>query len=540
MNEKNVSNTKPVLVAQKKRATILSAVWLIPLLALLVGIWLLVGTLRNSGPNIVLYTDNADGLVAGATVIKILNVEVGRITDIHLNEAHNGVELEAQMRAEVADLLKRDTRFWVVKPRIDESGITGLNTLVSGAYLEMAPGVESAESKEFTLLETPPVTSSREGGTHVRLHGEINGLISVGSPVLYRNVAVGKVESARVDVDKKRVEYQIFVAKPNDVLLGSSVNFWLVKGVNIHSKGGSINIDAPPIAALLSGAIVFSEPKNGNKGERIGEDAVFTLYSAQSEVPENASPDAHYFVAFFDQSIASLAANADVRYKGIDVGKVAKVPYFNGDDAMSLLQNRYIPVQFYLDPLIINAHADKAQIAHWQTALQAALKRGLSVSIASDNLIMGSQFLQLSDVAKNEKLLKPKATYGDFPVLGSKGGGLDALQQQLNQLLHKFNQLPLDKTLKEINGSLNALNRLLNSQEAQQLPRELRDTLQNLQQTLAGVSPDSPMYQDLQHTLRRVDETLNRVNPVLRTLNDKPNALIFNGQKADPVPKGNP
>lgn len=540
MSKEQHTSEQTLLVAQKKRASVLSAVWLIPLFALLTGAWLLVSTLREAGPSIILYTHSADGLVAGNTVIKILNVEVGRITDIRLNKEHNGVVLEAQMRAEVSDLLKRDTRFWVVKPRIDESGITGLGTLVSGAYLEMAPGKDETVGEEFTLLENPPVTSSRDGGTHLRLQGEINGVIAVGSPVLYRNVAVGKVESARMDALKKQVEYQIFISKPNDILLGKSVNFWLAKGINIDSKGGSININTPPLGALLSGAIVFSEPKNGNKGEAVEENEIFTLYSGKSEVPENASDQAHYFVAFFNQNIASLAPNADVRYKGIDVGKVAKVPYFADDDAMALLKNRYVPVQFYLDPHLIDVHADATQIENWQTSLQAALKRGLSVSIASDSLITGGQFLQLADVQKNEKLLQPHKKYGNFPVLGSKGGGLDDLQAQLNQLLQRFNQLPLDKTLKEVNGSLNALNRLMNQEETQKLPQDMRNTLSALQQALSGISPNSPAYRDLQQTLQRVNETLNRVDPLLRTLSDKPNALIFNGQKADPTPKGKP
>ena len=116
----------------RKNNTFLSAVWLIPLIALIVGGWLWVKEIRNRGPVVTLLMDSAEGIEVNNTVIKVLSIDVGRVTRIKLRDDQKGVEVTAQLNADVSDLIRSDTQFWVVKPRIDQSGVTGLGTLLSG------------------------------------------------------------------------------------------------------------------------------------------------------------------------------------------------------------------------------------------------------------------------------------------------------------------------------------------------------------------------------------------------------------------------
>lgn len=532
--------TETVLPARKRATSVVSLVWLIPLVALLTGIWLLIGTIRNTGPEITLHLPNADGMQAGTTVIKILNVEVGRVTEIKLNEQQNGVVLLARMDASVEKLLREDTHFWVVKPRIDQSGVTGLGTLVSGVYIEMEPGKSTQAREEFTVGDTPSFNAARTTGLYVRLVGKTDRLLAVGSPVLYRNIEVGSVESARFDPVSRNTEYRVFIAQPNDALLGSNTRFWLTDGVNIDMNAGGVKISAPPVGALLSGAIAFDDPRNGNRGAKVAENALFTLYQSKKQVPDAPNTGAVYLVAFFDQSIRSLPQGATVAYKGITVGEVVRVPYFVGDDRARLLDNQHVPVLLYLDPQFFQNEEGKVAQSAWTQSLHRALDRGLNAALASDSLLTGSNFIELSDAAPDSITLKPSQNYGGYRVIATRRGGLDGLQQQLNDLLARFNRLPLDKTVKELNGTLAGINRLLDNKETQALPQEMRQALSSLRTTLDGISPDAPAYRDAQNTLKRLDETLRRAEPLLKTLNEQPNALIFNHNTPDPVPKGRP
>ncbi|MDO5686965.1 MAG: MlaD family protein [Neisseria sp.] len=539
MNEKHMQQEK-ILPASKRATSIVSVVWLIPLLALFAGIWLLVGTIRDAGPEITLLMPDAEGMQAGTTVIKFLDVEVGRITDIALNEEQNGVVMRARMNASAEKMLRDDTLFWVVKPRIDQSGITGLRTLVSGLYLEMAPGKSEQKADVFTVGNEPPPNSSREAGIHVRLLGQTDRVLAAGSPVLYRNIEVGWVEKARFNAESSATEYEVFIASPNDHLIGNNTRFWLIGGINLGMEAGKINLSAPPVGALLSGAIVFDDPRDGDRGAKPSDDVLFTLYPNEDAVPAVPDQDAVYRVAFFEQSIRALPQGAQVIYRGVTVGEVAATPYFVAGDRARLLENRHVPVLFYLDPHFFREEGAELDIAAWQKTLDQVLDKELNASLISDNILTGSLLIELSDAPQGTPTYKPVAQYGDYRVIATRRGGMDGLLQQFNDVLARLNNLPLDKTVTELNKTLGSLNKLLDSQETQALPQDLRQTLEALQAALKGISPDAPAYRDAQNTLRRLDDALRRAEPVLKTLNEKPNALIFNHNAPDPVPKGRP
>ncbi|MBH5329316.1 intermembrane transport protein PqiB [Eikenella sp. S3360] len=520
-------------------------VWLIPLIALLTGAWLLFDHIRNTGPEITLYMANAEGIEVNNTVIKVLDVEVGRVTAIHLRPGHEGVALTAQLTGEARDMVRKDSQFWIVKPRVDQSGITGLSTLVSGSYIALMPGKSPEEENEFTVADFPPVAAFAQGGLRLRLKGGGSKILSNGSPVMYRDINVGIVESAEFDPVSKTVSYQIFIASPNDKLVGSKARFWLQSGLKVELANGGLKVDSPSLPALISGAIAFDDPPNGDRGGQVGNNALFKLYANRAEVDNQADERSLYYVVFFKQSVRGLAVDAPVEYKGIPVGTVTDVPYFDRNDSLRLFDNGWIPVRIRIDPSRLEMNADAQSKEAWADQIGRALNRGLSATLASNNLLTGSLFVELSE-APGQSMLKPVASYQGNTVIATRNGaGLGDLQQQVSDLLDKFNRLPLDKTVRELNGSLAELkgtlaqaNRLLGQPQTQQLPGELNRTLAELRNTLQGVSPQSPVYGDVQKTLRSIDRTLQQAAPVLNTLKEQPNALIFNSSATDPTPKG--
>ena len=521
-----------------------SVVWLIPLLALLTGAWLLFQHIRNTGPEITLYMNNADGIEINNTVIKVLNVTVGKVTAIKIRANEQGVAITAQLNADVKDMIRKDTQFWVVKPRIDQSGITGLNTLVSGSYIAFTPGHSQETADTFQVADLPPASAIGQNGLRLRLIGSSDKLLVAGSPVLYGDISVGQIEKADFNPTNKTVHYQIYINSPYNQLVGKNVQFWLQTGLRIEASGGGVHIDSAPIPALLSGAIVFKEPAAG-KGSAVSSDAEFTLYNSYVDLQSQPSTRALYYVAFFKQSVRGLRSGAPVEYQGINIGSVADVPYFAHNDSHQLFSKGWIPVRIRIEPSRMEINANPQDDAIWRRDIQAALIAGLSASLESDNLITGNLYVQLAQATPGTPTLRPSTTYQNQTVIATRSSGLGHIQDQLSDLLSKINKLPLDQSVRELNGTLAQLqatlgsaNKLLAQDKTQRLPDELAKTLAELRQTLQGVSPQSPLYGNIQSTLQSIDHTLKAAQPTLRTLQQQPNALIFNRQGHDPIPKG--
>ncbi|WP_274584883.1 intermembrane transport protein PqiB [Neisseria leonii] len=535
--------SEPVSARIRQTRTLISTVWLVPLTALLIGAWLLVQHIRSSGPEITLYMDSAEGIEVNNTVIRVLSVNVGRITQIRLREDKPGVALTAKLTADAADMMRSDTQFWVVKPRIDQSGISGLNTLVSGAYIAFTPGTSGEMQTVFTVSDLPPITAIGQSGIRLRLSGSNTRLLEAGSPVIFENFPVGHIESARFDPKSRRVNYTIFINRPNDSLITPYSQFWLDSGIHLNTTGTGVKIDGPPLPALLSGAIAFSTPKD-RPMTPAANNTRFELYNDRQSIDNLPGERALYYVTFFKQSVRGLAAGSPVEYKGVPVGSVADVPYFGTGDSLKLFQNGWIPVRIRIEPDRIEQNGDRQSKADWQNAFQTALNRGLHASLTANNLLLGSKMIELTDAPAAAKL-KPFAEYSGNTVIASSGDGLDQIQNQIGALLDKLNKLPLEQTVGELNSSLSQLRRTLQSADkllgrdsTQAVPGELNRTLAELRAALAGISPQSPVYQDVRQTLDNLDKTLRDAQPLLNTLKEKPNALIFNQNAQDPVPKG--
>lgn len=521
-----------------------AAVWFIPILAFLTGVWLFIQHVRHTGPEITLYMKDADGIEVNTTVIKVLNVSVGKVRAITISPDEKGVQIKAQLTADVKNMMREDTKFWIVKPRIDQSGITGLNTLVSGSYIAFTPGHSHKSANSFNVTDLPPASAIGQTGIRLKLKGHSDKLLSPGSPLLYGDISAGQVEKAYFDPKDNSVHYQIYVNSPYDSLIGNKVKFWLQTGIQVTATGGGVHIDSAPLPALLSGAIVFKTTAEG-KGDPVDNNAVFTLFNSQQELDNQPSPRAQYYVTFFKQTVRGLHVGAPVEYHGINIGSVADVPYFAPNDSHQLFNHGWVPVRLRLEPARMEINASQQNDAVWLQQIKQALNRGLTASLESDNIVTGNQYISLTEVANSTATLKPIVTYQNYPVIASRSSGLDEIQHQLSDFLAKLNALPLNQSVKELNSTLTQLkttlhhaDQLLAQDKTQQLPAEINQTLQQLQQTLQGISPTSPMYDHIQQTLQSIDQTLKTAQPTLQTLKQQPNALIFNRRGHDPIPRG--
>ena len=267
--------TSPVDKGRRKR---LSVIWIVPLLAVLVGIGLAVQAIRARGPEVTLQFTTAEGLEVGKTRVKFKDVVIGTVSEIALSEDRKSVRVVVQMDKQAEGLVVEDTRFWVVRPRVAASGVSGLATLLSGVYIAIDPGKQEQERREFVGLEVPPQVTSDTPGRQFLLKADDLGSLDVGVPVYYRRIQVGRVAGYAMQPDGKGVDVQIFVDAPYDSFVTADSRFWHASGIDVALSSEGVKLDVQSLASLVAGGIAFATPEGERMGNAARPQQTFALF----------------------------------------------------------------------------------------------------------------------------------------------------------------------------------------------------------------------------------------------------------------------
>ncbi|PAR46339.1 paraquat-inducible protein B [Vibrio metoecus] len=520
----------------------LSAIWIIPILALAMGLWMLFQYVNSTGPKITLILPTADGLEVGKTQIKALNVNVGVITDITLSENYDHIVATAQMSKDAERMLREDSLLWVVKPRIGREGISGLDTLLSGAYIQLQPGQSTAFQDQFTVMDLPPIAPPDAKGLRLILTSKEAGKLSVGDPVMYEGFTVGRVETTQFDVESKKAHYQLFIFAPYDKLVSTRSFFWLNSGINLQLNAEGLEFSLGSVESLLKGGVTFGLLQEEDAGQPITQQMTeFRLFDDVKQIREGMYDDYIEFVMMFDESVRGLKPSAPVEYRGLRIGTVSKVPLRTRTSNIDISTNR-IPVLVRIELGRLYDNFNKADLPNLKSSMQQEFFKGLKASLKTGNLVTGALYID-TDYYPEEKIDGLRHFEG-YPLFPTKQGGFAEVQKQVTDLLRKLNGLPMDDTLDSLNNTLKtsekllaSAERILKKQETQNLPADIKASLKQLEATLGGFGPESTVYHELETTLKELNQVMAEFKPVLRTINEKPNALIFGDSDAtDPIP----
>ncbi len=546
-----MSDTSLANKAIIRRLRHVSPIWLVPIVAAFIGLWLIYVTLSNQGPLITLTMANAEGIVAGKTMIKARSVEVGTVQTVRLSEDLTHVVVTARMAVDTDELLREDSQLWVVKPRIERQGISGLGTLLSGSYIELLPGKSEKYRSRFSVLDAPPIAQADEKGLRVRLISLQSRGLSEGDPVMYRGYTVGRVEQTHFSTGDRRMEYQLFISAPYDALVTSNVRFWMNGGVRFEASAEGVKMETGSLESIVRGGISFDVPKGWNLGKAVKSGQQFTLYSDESSSSTREYERYIDYVLLFDDSVRGLKEGAPVEYRGIRIGTVLDVPFQISDSQLLGGVAGAIPVRIRIEQDRFDDESSDRALTELSRDIEQQIRKGLRASLKTGNLLTGALYVDFNLIAD-----APRASgygqFGEFHTIPTVSGGLARIELQANRLLTKLNALPMENTmanldsmLKESKNSFAAmrelstnLNKLAQQPSSQQLPKELTKAMQELQKTLQSFSSGSPAYTDLNHSLESLNSLLRELKPVVRTVNDKPNALIFNrNNQEDPQPR---
>ncbi|ALR76231.1 intermembrane transport protein PqiB [[Enterobacter] lignolyticus] len=526
-----------------------SPVWIFPIVTALIGAWILFYHYSHQGPEVTLITTNAEGIEGGKTRIKSRSVDVGVVESTMLTDDLTHVEIKARLNSGMEKLLHKDSVFWVVKPQVGREGISGLGTLLSGAYIELQPGVKGSRPGRYQLLDSPPLAPPDAKGIRVILDSNKAGQLSPGDPVLFRGYRVGSVETSSFDPKKRTISYQLFINAPNDRLVTTNVRFWKDSGIAVDLTSAGMRVEMGSLTTLFGGGVSFDIPDGLDLGQPVAEKTEFTLYDDQKSIADSLYTDHIDYLMFFKDSVRGLQPGAPVEFRGIRLGTVDKVPFFPPGMRQKLNDDYRIPVLIRIEPERLKAQlGEDTEVGEH---LNELLGRGLRGSLKTGSLVTGALFIDLDFYPKAEPV-KGNPSFAGYGIIPTVSGGLAQIQQRLMEALDKINNLPLNplltqatntlsesqKTMQRMQTTLDNLNKITASQSMQQLPADMQSTLRELNRSMQGFQPGSAAYNKMVADMQSLDQVLRELQPVLKTLNDKSNALVFEAKdKKDPQPK---
>ncbi|MGO2241839.1 MAG: intermembrane transport protein PqiB [Halomonas sp.] len=537
--------------AKTSRQTRLSPIWVVPIVAIAIGLWLVYDNYSSRGTLVTLTMDSAEGIEAGNTLIRSRNVEIGRVQSVRLSDDLSHAVMTARIQPEVEDMLRQDSRFWVVKPRIGREGISGLGTVLSGAYIQLEPGTDEAPRREFPVSDTPPVAPAGQAGLRLSLSSQLGNSLRVGDPVSYQGYTVGRIEENSFEPESRTMQHKVFIEEPYTQLVTDSTRFWTTSGVDFRLGADGVRVNVESIETLLGGGVTFGVPEDLPMGQPVEADAHFILYADEDTAREGTFNRYLEYVLLVDETVRGLSKGAPVEFRGVRMGTVAAVPWNFTAPQPDSRARFAIPVLIRIEPQRMGIENNDIDLEEWEARFNRMFALGLRASLKSGSLLTGALFVDLNFQRDlNESYVSEE--FSGRKVFPTVAGGFAQIQAQVTDLLDKLNTLEVEPLLTGLDRNLQAsesvlnevrdvsasINQLLNDPETQAVGGNLNATLEELRTTLQGLSPSSPAYQDLTTAIERLDRLMRDLQPLTRTLSDNPRALLFdNLDTQDPIPR---
>jgi paraquat-inducible protein B len=471
-----------------------SPIWIVPIVALLIGILLLYKVLSEQGPTITISFEEASGLEPGKTVIKYRDVDVGKVTRVDLDDDIMGVTVTAELVPEGKKYLTEDTRFWVVRAQISAGRISGLGTLLSGDYIGMDPSMEGAPSKSFIGLERPPVIQSDKPGTYFTLRSEQLGGMDFGSPVYYKQIKVGQVVDYK-NRDDGDITLDIFVEDPYDKHVTTHTRFWNASGVDVVVNANGVEVNTQSLVSILVGGIAFSTSKGTSRGgdTAVPEGYEFRLYTSRSASRIRKYSEKHQVMLYFEDPIRGLLPGAPVEMRGYQLGEVVDISFeFNRNT-----NEVKIPVIIEIEPERFTIIGEE----DFPETLDTLVAQGLRAQLKTGNLVLGKLLVDLEFFPDAEPATVDHS--GEYSILPTTRGTISAITEGARTLVAELRQ------------TVAMINNMLASKEVKSGISDLSATLASVKRFSATL--DETMAPQFDAVLAEAEGALHEARQMLAT-----------------------
>ena len=449
----------------KSKSSGISVVWVIPIIAALIGGWLVFESATEEKAIAEITFKDAAGLEAGKTVVKLRNVKVGGVKHVRFSDDLSSVVVTIELAGVKQKLVTDSTRFWVVKPRIGIGGVSGLDTLLSGAYVEVDPGVGGKPATRFTGLEEPQNYQLGNPGTTYVLNTEKLGSLSRGSPVKFRDINVGKVTRYKLSKDHSNVEIELFIHAPHDQYVTKNTRFWNISGLEVDVGAQGVKLNLESVASLIAGGIAFSSDDDLSGLDQAPENTVFKLHDTEQPVFEETHSFSAPMKLYFENGVSGLEAGAPVEFKGLRLGTVVEVGAEANDKKDDILTYAII----HIEPERLPGSGQYSdldydqRVKHVYHYIGSMVARGTRAQLKTGNLLTGKSLVTLDIFPTAEKA---SLEYVDgIPIMPTVPETLPGILEQVNKIVSRIEAMPLedigsnvDETTKNINSLVNSLN----------------------------------------------------------------------------------
>ncbi len=537
--------TLPEAIIDEEKKGI-SIIWLLPVVALLVGGWLAYKAFAEKGEEIIISFKTAEGIKEGKTQVKFKDVTVGVVKKVNFSADLSRVLISVTMVKSFDPYMTDKTLFWVVRPRVGATKVSGLETLLSGVYIAIDPSNEGSPTSEFAGLENPPVITTDIKGSRYRLNAEGLGSLSIGSPVYFRQLEVGEVTDYALSEDHMSIDIGIFVEAPYDQFVHEGTRFWNASGVDISMTAAGVQLKLESIVSLLSGGIAFETSLAGEMTPLAKENHSFKLFKDHQASLEQPITQTITFALRFSESVRGLEIGAPVEYRGIRLGTVKAIEL--GEDALG--RNILSPVVIIdfepqrLASYRTEAGSEKALEGNkalkenpFQRARTDVEKYGLRARLMTGNLMTGKRFVDLDFFPD-----APPATItrkGRYPELPTIPGSLEGIVAGMQRILNKLEKADIDETLTNLNRLMVSTSNLMAvlEKDAPRLSKDLHDTLtearsmlkhatMTLQTATETMTPEGEIGGQMQKALEEISAAARSIRVMAEYLERHPEALI--------------
>ena len=536
-------------ITESTKFNLITSIWIVPFIAMIIAGWLAYQYFEDLGPEIEIVFPKNEGLIAGQSVVKFKNVPIGKVTKIYITEDIEGVVVVVRMNSKASKpYMTEKAKFWIVKPEVGFSGVSGLDTLLSGTYIDVYSERGGSFVERHIGLDQPYQDTSK--GRYFHLTSDDGKNISIGMPVFYKNIKVGEVAYKYLSLDDKHVDVIAYVENAYADYIHTDSKFWMKNTMSVDFTHGKLDVDIAPLNFLLTGGIVFSS-SSLKKGRAVPEDYIFILHksktNAESHTVGSGKKKNKTFLLLIEDSISSLSQDSVVRFGGFDIGKVLKIK-------LSYNKNKHQMIGAVLIDIDTSVFEDKQdKNSTGEENFYAAVKEGLRAKIAALDPITGSQYIDLTfnHQGGNASIIQGEK-YAELPMATADSGGI---MDSVNQILTKLNNLPLEELLAsvtkvveetaapvkhanellvDLQTTVKNINTLTSKKSFEVMPDELNKALKEMTKTLKstakvvkGYDSDSLVKQQLAQTLKILTKTSQEMQVFLKMLNRKPNSLIF-------------
>ncbi len=537
--------------SRKSKLSLLTSIWIVPVIALLISLWFAYQYFAQLGPEIqILFKENS-GLQANQSYVKYRDVPVGVVKEITLDKKSDNVVVTIRMNKEAEPFLNDETKFWIVKPEVGSGGISGLDTLISGTYIKMYAKKKDGKKvkKIYEGLEKPYIDRNCDTGYRYHLSAPDSRNLHIGSPVYYRKIRVGEIEDIYLAEDGMKVNFDVFIKHPYTNYISKETKFWLMSNISFTFNHSGFNLDMAPMSHILNGGITFDTPARIIHEKQQGISHIFFLYKDKLAMQKKriglGKAHQHHYFMLVDEPIAKLDVGAPVEFFGFQVGSVVAMH----SDFDNTVKKIISTVEVVIDTSAFADRSDK-NTKNTEKFFENAVQKGLRARISQSDPITGSQYVELVYEGKEgQRTIERLGNKQILPTIRSKDVDI---AQKLSLILDKVNELDIEGLLASVQKAVDdnsaqsvkilkefaviAKNfRIISSDPAlKKTPKKIIAILNETHQTLEAINGllqangnKSALSKEITITLHELTDAARSLERLSNKLEKNPNALIF-------------